>query len=148
MTTITAPFTGQHTEFHISPSISGTLSANTKVGEVDDLGSLEISRNVVDLLSYGDEDLRKLVTTKDNGSLAVTLSWAPGDTDHDALTTAFLTGAVGTYAIQWTSGTDTARADFNAYVTKFGISHPKDDKVSCALELIITGAVTFDLTPA
>lgn len=145
---ITSPFTGQMTEFHISPSISGTLSASTKVAEVDDLGALELSRNTVDLLSYGDDDLRKLITAKDNGSVSVTLSWAPGDTDHDALATAFVDGTVGTYAIQWVSGTETARADFSAYITSYGVAHPKDDKVTCTIELTITGAVTFDLTPA
>lgn len=144
---ITSPFTGQKTEFHISPSISGTLSASTKVAEVDDLGALELSRNTVDLLSYGDDDLRKLITAKDNGSVSVTLSWAPGDTDHDALATAFVDGTVGTYAIQWVSGSESARADFSAYITSYGVAHPKDDKVTCTIELTITGAVTFDLTP-
>ena len=148
MPSIAAPFVGQHTEFHISPSISGTISASTLVGEVDDLGSLELSRNSVDLLSYGDDDLRKLVTAKDNGSVSVTLNWSPSDVEHDALATAFVDGTIDTYAIQWVSGTGSARADFSAYVTSYGIAHPKDDKVSCTIELMISGAVTFDLTPA
>lgn len=148
MPAITAPFTGQFTEFHISPSISGTISASTLVGEVDDIGSLEISRNVVDLLSYGDDDVRRLVTAKDNGTISVTLNWSPSDTDHDALATAFIDGTIGTYAIQWVSGANSARADFSAFISSYGVSHPKDDKVTCSLELTISGPVTFDLTPA
>jgi hypothetical protein len=148
MPSITAPFVGQNTEFHITDAISGTISASTKVGEVDDLGSLELSRNTVDLLSYGDDDLRKLVTAKDNGSLSVTLNWSPADTEHGALATAFVDGTIGTYAIQWVSGASSARADFSAFVSSYGIAHPKDDKVSCTVELTLSGAVTFDLTPA
>ena len=148
MPSITAPFVGQNTEFHMPDAISGTISDSTKVGEVDDLGSLELSRNTVDLLSYGDDDLRKLVTAKDNGSLSVTLNWSPDDTEHGALATAFVDGTIGTYAIQWVSGASSARADFSAFVSSYGIAHPKDDKVSCTVELTLSGAVTFDLTPA
>lgn len=147
MPSISGPFHGRTTEFHITTAISGAISSSTLVGEVDDLSALELSRNTVDLLSYGDDDLRKLVGAKDNGSITVTLNWDPSDTDHDALATAFVNGDIGTYAIQWVSGTGSARADFSAYITSFGISHPKEDKVTCTIELMISGAVTFDLTP-
>ena len=144
---ITAPFTGQKTELHITSAIAGSIDENTRVGEVDDLGAIETTRNVVDLLSYGDDDLRKMVTTRDNGSVAVTVSWSPSDTEHDALHDAFISGVIGTYAIQWVSGLEDARVDFSAFVTSYSITHPKDDKVSCAVELTISGAVTYDLTP-
>lgn len=147
MASITAPFHGRTTELHITDSISGTISPSTMLAEVDDVSALELSRSVVDLLSYGDDDMRKLVGAKDNGSITVALNWMPGDTDHDALSTAFVDGTVGTYAIQWVSGTNTARADFSAFVTSFGVAHPKEDKVTCTVELTLTGGVTFDLTP-
>ena len=147
MPSISGPFHGRSTEFHITSAISGAISSSTLVGEVDDLSALELSRNTVDLLSYGDDDLRKLVGAKDNGSITVTLNWDPSDTDHDALATAFVDGDIGTYAIQWVSGTGSARADFSAYITSFGVAHPKEDKVTCTVELMISGAVTFDLTP-
>ena len=145
---ITAPFHGRTTEFHLTTAISGTISASTKVAEVDDISALELSRATVDLLSYGDDDMRKLVGAKDNGSITVSLNWSPGDTDHDALATAFVDGTLDTYAIQWVSGAETARADFSAFVTSYGVAHPKEDKVACTVELTISGPVTFDLTPA
>lgn len=144
---ITAPFTGQKTELHISSSLSGVLSSTTLVGEVEDLGAFETTRNMVDLLSYGDDDLRKLATTRDNGSIAVTLTWMPADTEHDALATAFQAGTLDTYAIQWVSGATDARVDFSAFVSSYSVSHPKDDKVAVAVELTISGAVVYDLTP-
>lgn len=144
---ITAPFTGQKTELHMSTAIAGVLSAATLVGEVDDLGAFETTRNMVDLLSYGDDDLRKLTTTRDNGSISVTLSWMPSDTEHDALATAYQSGTLDTYAIQWVSGASDARVDFEAFVSSYSISNPKDDKVTCSVELTISGAVTYDLTP-
>jgi hypothetical protein len=145
---ISSPFTGQFTELHITDAIAGVISEATRVGEVDDLGSLELSRNTVDLLNYGDDDLQKLVTAKDNGSVSVTLNWNPADSDHDELATAFVDGTKTTFAIQWVSGIENARADFAAFVTSYGVAHPKDDKVSCTVELTISGPVTFDLTPA
>jgi len=98
---IAAPFHGRTTEFHVTPSISGTISAATQVAEVDDISALELSRATVDLLSYGDDDMRKLVGAKDNGSITVSLNWTPGDTDHDALATAFVDG---TLALTLSSG--------------------------------------------
>ena len=145
---ITAPFTGQKTELHITSAIAGVLSEATLVGEVDDLGAFETTRNMVDLLCYGDDDLRKLTTSRDNGSISVTLSWMPSDSEHIALDTAFLAGTLDTYAIQWVSGASDARVDFSAFVSSYSVTHPKDDKVSCAVELTISGAVTYDLTPA
>ena len=147
MAAISAPFHGRTTELHLTDSISGTISTSTVLAEVDDISALELSRNVVDLLSYGDDDMRRLVGAKDNGTITLTLNWAPGDTDHDALATAFVDGTLDTYAIQWVSGTNSARADFSAFVSSFGVAHPKEDKVTCTVELTISGAVTFDLTP-
>jgi len=144
---ITAPFHGRTTEFHVTTAISGAISASTKVAEVDDISALELSRATVDLLSYGDDDMRKLVGAKDNGSITVSLNWAPGDTDHDALATAFVDGTLDTYAVQWVSGAETARADFSAFVTSYGVAHPKEDRVVCTIELTISGPVVFDLTP-
>jgi hypothetical protein len=144
---ISAPFTGQKTELHQSSAISGTLSSTTLIGEVDDLGALETTRNMVDLLSYGDDDLRKMTTSRDNGSVSATLTWMPEDTDHDALATAFQAGTLDTYAIQWVSGAANGRVDFSAFVSSYSITHPKDDKVTCSVELTISGAVTYDLTP-
>jgi len=144
---ISAPFTGQHTELHVSTAISGVLSAATLVGEVDELGSLETTRNMVDLLSYGDEDVRKLITVRDNGSISATVTWMPSDTEHDGLATAFTAGTLDTYAIQWVSGAADARVDFSAYVSSYSVSNPKDDKVTVAVELTISGAVVYDLTP-
>ena len=144
---ITAPFTGQKTELHMSTAIASVLSETTIIGEVDDLGAFEASRNMIDHLSYGDDDLRKLATSRDNGSIAVTVTWMPADTEHDALATAFQEATLDTYAIQWVSGASDARVDFSAYVSSYSISHPKDEKVSVAVELMISGAVTYDLTP-
>ena len=145
---ISAPFVGQKTEFHVTTGIAGTLGVATVVAEVDDLGSFESTRNLIDLVSYGDDDVRKLSTSRDNGSLSITLSWSPDDTQHKALKTAYDAGTPATYAVQWVAGVESARADFTAFVSSYSISQPKDDKVSCAVELVISGAVTYDLTPA
>jgi len=144
---ITAPFTGQYTELHLTSAIGGVLDGTSLFGEVDDLGAFESSRNVVDLLSYSDDDVRRLVTAKDNGTISVTVNWAP-DTSHDDLNGLLIGAVPATFAIRWVSGTEEARVDFSAYLSSYGISHAKDDKVQCTVELTISGPVTYDLTPA
>ena len=146
MAAISAPFHGQKTEMHISPSISGVISASTLVAEVDDLSALDMSRAMVDLLSYQDDNVRKLAGAKDNGAITLTLNWAPDDADHTALHTAFENATLDTYAIKWISGANFARADFSAYVSGFQVNQPKDDKVTAVVELTISGAVVFDFT--
>ena len=147
MPSISAPFHGRSTELHMLDTLGGTTSTGTVVGEVDDLSALEVSRATVDLLAYGDDDMRKLVGARDNGSVTVTLNWSPSEQSHDDLHDAFANGTSEFFAIQWNSGADSARVDFAAYVTSYGISHPKEDKVTATVELMIDGAITYDLTP-
>ena len=144
---ISAPFHGRTTELHLIDAISGTISASTLLGEVDDLSALETSRATVDLLAYGDDDMRKLVGARDNGSISVTLNWSPDEQSHGDLHDQFIAGTAAAFAIQWKSGSDSARADFEAFVTSYGISHPKEDKVTATVELTISGPITYDLTP-
>jgi hypothetical protein len=147
MATISAPFHGRTTELHIAPSISGAISASTLIGDIDDMSALETTRATVDLLAYGDDDMRKLVGARDNGSVTITLNWNPGEQSHEDLHNSFIAGTKEFFAIQWVSGADSARADFEAYITSYGISHPKEDKVTATVELVIDGPVTYDLTP-
>jgi hypothetical protein len=144
---ISAPFHGRTTELHLIDAISGTTSVTTLLGEVDDLSALETSRATVDLLAYGDDDMRKLVGARDNGSVSVTINWSPDEQSHGDLHDQFIAGTSGAFAILWKSGSDQARADFTAFVTSYGISHPKEDKVTAAIELTISGPITYDLTP-
>lgn len=146
MAAISAPFHGQKTEMHITPGISGIISASTLIAEVDDLSALDMSRAMVDLLSYQDDNVRKLAGAKDNGAITLTLNWTPDDADHTSLSTAFEAATLDTYAIRWVSGANFARADFSAYVSGYQVNHPKDDKVTAVIELTISGAVTFDFT--
>lgn len=147
MPAISAPFHGRTTELHMVPAISDAVSSATLIGEVDDMSALEPTRAAVDLLSYGDDDMRKLVGARDNGSITLTLNWAPDEQSHDDLHGMFIAGTDAAFAIQWNSGAGSARADFMAFVTSYGISHPKEDKVTCTVELTINGAITYDLTP-
>lgn len=146
MAAIDAPFHGQKTEFHLPATVGGTMDSATLVGEVADIGGLEQSRAIVDLLTYQDTFIRKLVGAKDPGTITVGLVWVPGDTDHETIRSNFDNVAKDVYAIKWVSGANFARADFEAYVANFNISQPVDDKVMLTVELAIDGDITFDLT--
>lgn len=146
MAAIDQPTHGRHTEFHLPSTKGGTISGTTLVGYVDDLGSLEQSRSIVDLLAYQDDDVSRLAGAKEATSISLTVQWVPGDTDHTALTDAFDNATLTHASIQWKDGANFAVAAFSGYISKLNISHPKEDKVTAEFEIAISGSVDFDLS--
>jgi hypothetical protein len=143
MTAITAPFHGLSTELHATSAIGGTIDSGSKIGEVGSIGTLELSANIIEFNSYGNNFKQKLVGQKDSGTLEVTLNFVPGDASHIALKAAYDNGAAGTYAIRWISGAENATAEFTAHVASFSIDTPVEDVVAVSVELAIDGAVTY-----
>lgn len=148
MTAIASPFHGLSTELHITSAIDDALTSSTKVGEVSSVGTMELSANIIEYNSYGNDYKQKLVGQKDSGTLSITVNWSPGDTQHAALKTAYDSGAAQTMAVQWVSGSENATARFTGYVASYSIDTPAEDVVSCAIEIAIDGAVDMDLNTA
>ena len=148
MSSINAPFHGLATELHKTASIGGTIDASTKIAEVASVGTLEISANIIEFNSYGNDYKRKLVGQKDSGTLSLTLNWVAGDTSHAALKTAYDNGSSETFAIRWISGSENATAEFTGYIASYSIDTPVEDVVSATVEIAIDGGVTFDLATA
>ena len=148
MTAIASPFHGLATELHMTSAIGGTIDASTKVAEVSSVGTLELSANIIEYNSYGNDYKQKLVGQKDSGTLSLTLNWTPGDTSHTALKAKYDNGGEQTFAIRWASGGENATAEFTGYIASYSIDTPVEDVVSANVEIAIDGAVSFDLATA
>lgn len=148
MSNINAPFHGLATELHKTSAIGGTIDSSTKIAEVASVGTLEISANIIEFNSYGNDYKRKLVGQKDSGTLSLTLNWVAGDSSHAALKTAYDNGSAETFAIRWISGSENATAEFTGYIASYSIDTPVEDVVSATVEIAIDGGVTFDLATA
>ena len=148
MTAIASPFHGLATELHMTASIGGTVDGTTKVAEVSSVGTLELSANIIEYNSYGNDYKQKLVGQKDSGTLSLTLNWVPGDASHTALKTKYDNGGPQTFAIRWTSGGENATAEFTGYIASYSLDTPVEDVVTANVEIAIDGAVTFDLATA
>ena len=153
MAAIPTPFTGQHTALHASASFVSlaNASAATLVGEVKNLGDMELSANVIEVSKYGSAYKQKLVGQKDSGTLDITLNWVPdasAQSEHGLLQTSYETGAKVFFTIIWNdAGTSPNQAGctFSGFVQSFGISQPLEDVVTVNVSINIDGAVTLDV---
>ena len=148
MTAIASPFHGLATELHMTSAIGGTIDASTKVAEVSSVGTLELSANIIEYNSYGNDYKQKLVGQKDSGTLSLTLNWTPGDSSHAALKAKYDNGGEQSFAIRWVSGSENATAEFTGYIASYSIDTPVEDVVSANVEIAIDGAVSFGLATA
>lgn len=151
MAAITTPFTGQETALYASASFVAlaSASADTLVGEVQNLGDMELSANVIEVSKYGAAYKQKLVGQKDSGTLDVTLNWVPdvaSQSEHGLLQTSYASGAKVFFTIIWTDAAgNQAGCTFSGFVQSFGISQPLEDVVTVNVSINIDGAVTLDL---
>lgn len=148
MTAISAPFTGQNTKLYAKASAHtlSTLAAGDLVGEVQNIGDIELSANIIDVMRYGDEYNGKLVGKKDSGTVDITLNWTPGSSGADDLLKASYEGNAKVYlVVVWSDGgTGVAACDFAGFVSSYSISSPLEDVVTINITVTIEGAVTFD----
>jgi hypothetical protein len=149
MGAITAPFTGQETALYASDTaltLAGA-SASTLVGEVQNLGDMELSANVIEVSTYGSAYKQKLVGQKDSGTLDITLNWVPdasAQSEQALLQASYSSGAKVHFAIIWNDGANQAGCTFSGYVQSYGISQPLEDVVTVNVSINIEGAVVLD----
>jgi predicted secreted protein len=152
MPAITAPFHGLKTKIHASAAALTTASAapSNLIGEVGQIGTLELTANIIEFNAYGSDYKRKLVGQKDSGTLDLTLNWVPSSTaapQQALLKTHYDSGASLNFAIIWTdSGNNVAGATFKAFVASYSVEQPVEDVVTASVQLAIDGAVTFNVT--
>lgn len=149
MGAITTPFTGQSTALYVSPSALAlsAVGSTTLVGEVQNIGDMELSANVIEVSKYGSDYKSKLIGQKDSGTIDVTLNWVPDastQSEHALLQAHYESGAKLYFAIVWNEGANQAGCSFAGFVTSFAISQPLEDVVTLNVSITIDGAVDID----
>lgn len=150
MAAITAPFTGQETKLYAKASAHSlaSLVAGDLVGEVQNIGDMELSANVIEVSKYGSAYKGKLVGQKDSGTIDVAINWVPDSSTQAAqalLQTSYSSGAKVYFVVVWAdAGAGLAACEFSGYVQSYSISQPLEDVVTVNVSINIDGAVTFD----
>ncbi len=146
MPDIIEPFIGPDTTIHLLATLGAAIINNTdEIPEVAEIGDVELAANIVEFNSFGKDFKEKRVGQKDPGTLDLTLNWMPGDTKHQALSTAAVNKTKIFISIVWRDGAGgNARVDFEAFVATIGVATPIEDIVTRKIQLAITGPVTFD----
>jgi hypothetical protein len=152
---IDAPFHGLKTKLYvkdpddITKLALGNVSAAELVGDVSNIGDLELTRNIIEYNSYGQDFKRKLVGQADSGTLDITVSWVPDAItapNQALLKTYFDSGADIDVAIIWEDpNAAQAGALFNGFIASFSVSQPTDDVVTANIQIAIDQGVTMDL---
>ena len=150
MAAISAPFHGLSTKLYAKTTAhtNATLLASDLVGEVQEVGTLELTANIIEYNAYGNNFKRKLVGQRDSGVLAIKLNWVPDAVSapvQDLLRSHYDSGAKLYFALLWTDPNgDQAICNFDGFVSSFAVSQPVEDVVSVDVQIAIDGAVTFD----
>ena len=150
MAAIQEPFTGQNTKLYAKASSHtlASLASGDLVGEVQNLGDLELSANVVEVAKYGSAYKSKLVGQKDSGTIDVALNWVPDSSAQAAqalMQSSYSSGAKVYFVVVWAdASTGLAACEFSGYIQSYSISQPLEDVVTVNVSINIDGAVTFD----
>lgn len=150
MAAITAPFTGQNTKLYAKSGAHtlATLVAGDLVGEVQNIGDIELSANIIEVNTYGSDYKGKLVGKKDSGTVDLSLNWVPDSATQpaqDLLQGSYTSGAKVYFVIVWEdAGANVAACEFSGLVQSFSISSPLEDVVTVNVTINIDGGVTFD----
>lgn len=151
MAAIQAPFSGLLTKLYADTTALSlaTVSASELIGEVDNVGDFELTRNIIEYNSYGTNYKRKLVGQADSGTLDIQLSWVPDaatQPNQGLLKDHYDSGAKLFFAVMWTDASgNEAGATFAGFVASFSISQPVDDVVRASVQIAIDQDITMDL---
>ena len=148
---ITAPFHGLSTKLYADAAALSlaTLVAGDLVGEVSEVGTLELTANIIEYNAYNNNYKRKLVGQRDSGVLDITLNWVPDavtQPNQGLLKTHYDSGVKLYFAIMWEDASgNQAGATFSGFVASFSIAQPVEDVVTANVQIAIDGAVAMDL---
>lgn len=153
MGAITTPIIGQSTALHMSTSALAlsACTASNKVGEVQSIGDLSLTSNIIEVSQYGTDFNSKLRGKKASDNIEITLNWVPDantQSEHGALKDAYEDGTQVNFAIIWqddSAGTNQSGCTFTGFVEGLSISQPLEDVVTMNVTVNIIGGVTMDL---
>lgn len=151
MAAIGAEFHGLSTKFYVDTTAItlATVSGTELIGSVDSIGDFDLSRNVIEYNSYGNDYKKKLTGQADSGEIEIVCNWIPDATaapNQALLKTYFDSGAKIYCGLVWEDPAgNQAGATFEAFVASFAVSQPVEDVVKITVSLAIDGAVALDV---
>lgn len=125
---------------------SGTFTTVANVGSIN---GVSFSSNVVDVSSHSTSDdwRRKIVTLLEQEDLTFDLYWDPTESTHGATSDAGIVDLMVNKKLRsWrfiANDSGNFRVEFEAYVSKFGLTAPVDGVYTAAMTLTPTGAPTI-----
>jgi hypothetical protein len=128
---------------HGAALVYGTAGGtpSTAFGEVVSIGGPNISRPMIETTHMG-STARKYIAGGfyDLGTVDVEIQYDPGNTGHDAMTSAILAGTEHSFKITWS---DTSTASFDGFVESFNVTAEMEDRLTASLSIRVNGTLTL-----
>lgn len=133
--------TGNNAELEYKVYESGDTASSTfkSVVELNTLGDLTDTANVIDVPSFGKAYTRSIAGQKTAGPVDMTLNWHPANTEHAALYTAYQAGTKLSFKVKIKSGAEETYIDFAGFLSSFTASLPLDNVVTAAVQIAVDG---------
>lgn len=131
------------TQFAIwDPTANAGAGGFVAVAEVLDISGPKIAQETVDVTSHSSTWREHKATIADGGEVTFDINYDPADSTHQLLRAAASDGATHQFQVTFPD-TGASTATFDGIVTGFEISAPVADKMTAALTIRVTGAITF-----
>ena len=152
MTAVTGRAAGFIATVYHSPTVIATkdestieaaiISANL-VKDVATMGSLDKTRNIIDVPVYGQDVAGKLAGQADPGTFDLNVTFDMSDTKHKALRDD--TGRIeGTWIVQYEqSSTAKTYAAFDGFTANASVGQPIDDRIQMDVSVARSGDITW-----
>jgi len=114
----------------------------TSIGDITDFTGPGGKAKIIDVTNLDSVAIEKLAGLPDEGTLTVTLTWAPSNSQHAGLLSDRANRVKRNFQMVFSDNASTTAA-IEAYVLGFTIGGKVDDKVTAKVDLEITGPITW-----
>jgi len=128
---------------HGATLVYGTAGGtpSTSFGEVLSIGGPNLSRPMIETTNM-DSTAREYIAGGfyDAGTVDIELQYDPGNTGHDAMTSAITAGTEHSFKITWS---DTSTASFDGFVESFSVTAEMEDRLTASMSIRTNGTLTL-----
>ena len=120
---------------------SGGSTFGSTIGQITSVGGINLSRPMIESTNMA-STAREFIAGGfyEVGTVDVELQYDPGDTQHDAMTTALTAGTQHAFKITWS---DTSTAIFEGFVESFAVTAEMEDTITASMSIRTTGTVAI-----
>ena len=145
MSGLTQIFTGNNCVFSYKIYEEGDNADATyeSVNEMNSLGDLSDSANVIDVPAFGEAYTRSIAGQKTAGPVDMTLNWTPADTQHAALYQAYAEDTKLSFKLTAKKGDAETYLVFGGFLSSHSTSFPLDGVVTAVISIAVDGGYTL-----